>query len=133
MAAQIVAGAPAGLLDGAALVPVPSHPSQRRARGFDPAEQLARALVRRTRLALSPCLRRSGAAARQLGASRAVRRRPGRVAIVVRGRAPARAVLVDDVHTTGATLHAAARALRVAGSGEVVTVTYARTLRRPQG
>jgi predicted amidophosphoribosyltransferase len=37
-------------------------------------------------------------------------------------------VLVDDVHTTGATLDACARALRGAGSSTVVAVTYARTL-----
>jgi predicted amidophosphoribosyltransferase len=32
------------------------------------------------------------------------------------------------VHTTGATLHACARALRTAGSSTVVAVVYARTL-----
>jgi predicted amidophosphoribosyltransferase len=37
-------------------------------------------------------------------------------------------ILVDDVHTTGATLDACARALKDAGSGPVVAVTYARTL-----
>jgi predicted amidophosphoribosyltransferase len=79
------------------------------------------------------CLRRGGAATPQLGASRAVRRRAGRVAIVARGPAPGRVALVDDVHTTGATLEAAAGALLAAGTREVVAVTYARTLRRPEG
>jgi predicted amidophosphoribosyltransferase len=37
-------------------------------------------------------------------------------------------VLVDDVHTTGATLHACAQALREAGAGRVVAITWARTL-----
>jgi predicted amidophosphoribosyltransferase len=39
------------------------------------------------------------------------------------------AILVDDVHTTGATLDACARALRGAGAREVRAITYARTLR----
>ena len=46
------------------------------------------------------------------------------------GRAPPRALLVDDVHTTGATLDACARALLEASAGEVVAITYTRTLRR---
>lgn len=134
MAAQIAAGIPSHLLGApgdVALVPVPSHPVRRRARGFDPAEQLARALARRTGARVSPCLRRGGPAAAQLGASRAARRRPGRVAIVAGASPPARAALVDDVHTTGATLDAAARALRAAGAAEVVAIAYARTLRGP--
>jgi predicted amidophosphoribosyltransferase len=37
-----------------------------------------------------------------------------------------RVLLVDDVHTTGATLSAAARVLRSAGADAVVAVTLAR-------
>ncbi|MCA1682525.1 MAG: double zinc ribbon domain-containing protein [Actinobacteria bacterium] len=128
MAAQIAAGAPPRLLAGAAIVAVPAHPGRRRTRGYDPAELLARALARRTGLALACPLRRGAGAVRQLGAPRAVRRAPGRLRIAAVRDAPADVLLVDDVHTTGATLDACAVALRGAGAGRVVAVTWARAL-----
>jgi predicted amidophosphoribosyltransferase len=134
MAAQIVAGAPAGLLGpGRVLVPVPTAASRRRARGFDQAERLAAAIGRRTGLPIARCLRRRGAATRQAGASRAARRAPGRVVVRVHGEAPPIAVLIDDVHTTGATLEACARALLDKGSEDVCAITYARALRSRYG
>ena len=129
MAAQIAACAPPALLSaGATLVAVPAHPRRRRARGFDPAELLAQALARRTGLPLERALQRDAAAARQLGASRSQRHQLDRLGFEPRQRAPPRAVLVDDVHTTGATLHACAAALRSAGARHVVAITWARAL-----
>jgi predicted amidophosphoribosyltransferase len=129
MAAQLAAGAPRGLLDGATLVPVPPAPSRRRRRGYDHADLLARALARRTGLPVVHPLRRASGP-RQLGAGRTVRLASGRLEIRAKGRVPSVAALVDDVHTTGATLDACARALRDAGAERVVAVTYTRTLRR---
>jgi predicted amidophosphoribosyltransferase len=124
MAAQELAQAPPGLLDGA-LVPVPAAPLRGRLRGFDPAEEIARELARITGLPLEPCLRRSQGA-RQVGRSRSARlAAPPRVR--ARSAAPCAAILVDDVLTTGATLTACARALRAGGSRRVVALTFARS------
>jgi ComF family protein len=128
MAAQIAAGLPRGFADGATLVPVPLHPRRRRVRGYDQAELLAGALARRLGLPLGRPLRRVGAPTRQMGAGRRERREHGRIELQVRGRAPGLALLVDDVHTTGATLDACAAALRTAGARRVAAVTYARAL-----
>lgn len=117
----------AAALADAPLVPAPFAPARRRARGFDPAELLARRLAARTGRPVVRCLRRADGAGRQVGAARAARLRAA--GVVAHGRPPPAAVLVDDVHTTGATLDACARALRAAGTRIVGAATYARTVR----
>ena len=111
-----------------AVVPVPPHRGRLRRRGFDPAALLAAGVAARAGLALAPCLRRADRGRRQVGAGRSLRRSAGRFAAVVTATPPRAVVLVDDVHTTGATLDACARALAAGGSGWIVAVTYARTL-----
>ena len=129
MAAHMAANLPASLRDPAAvLVPVPGLPARRRARGFDPARVLTVALARRTERPLTDCLRRTGPVRRQVGAGRSARRAPGRIDVRVRGSPPPLALLVDDVHTTGATLDACARALVAGGTTVLAAVSYARTL-----
>ncbi|MDX6724006.1 MAG: hypothetical protein QOD73_2410 [Solirubrobacteraceae bacterium] len=131
MAAQIVANAPPGLLAGGVhLVAVPTPPARRRARGFDHAGRLTAAIARRTGLPVSECLRRTGPAPRQARArGRAARLMAGRIQLEVAGSVPKAAVLVDDVHTTGATLRACGRKLEMNGALRVSAVAYARALR----
>jgi len=127
LAAPLAAGA-GDLVGGSTLVPVPADPRRRRRRGFDHAALLAQALGRRTGAPVSACLRR-GPAPRQLGAGRSARlAAAGRTAPTAHGPAPEHAVLVDDVHTTGATLDSCARALRAAGARTVIALSATRAL-----
>ena len=109
-----------------AVVPVPPGRWRWRWRGFDPAEELALAVSELAGIPVRPCLCRSGGR-RQVGRRRADRLSdPPRV--WARDEAPRRALLVDDVWTTGATLSACARALREAGSRRIVALTLARAI-----
>lgn len=109
------------------LVPVPTATSRVRQRGYDQAKLLARELSRQTRLPYLDCLMRGGQA-HQVGASRTQRLQQLakayrlKKAALVRG---ADIILVDDVITTGATLEAAAKVLRVAGARHVDAIVYA--------
>jgi ComF family protein len=129
MATQIAAGVPERLLEAAALVPVPLHPTRLRRRGFNQAALLATALAPRVGLPTVDCLERRGWAGPQVGLGRGDRAAAVRQAIAPRSaaRIPERALLVDDVATTGATLAACVAALRSAGAREVAAVAYART------
>jgi predicted amidophosphoribosyltransferase len=120
------------------LVPVPSAPATRRARGHDPVGAMAataasylratglhvdvRAVLRQGRTVSD----QSGldVDARQANLSEALAvRRPA----LVRGR---RVVIVDDIVTTGATAGEAARALRHAGAAVIGIACVAGTVRR---
>jgi predicted amidophosphoribosyltransferase len=99
-------------------------------RGDHPAERLAGELARRWELPMAPLLRRTGIAGRQTGLPLEERSRNVRGAFTGSGgEVPRRVVLVDDVYTTGATVSAAASALRAAGATRVDVVTFARTIR----
>ena len=108
---------------------IPADPARLLVRGHHPAEQLARQLAGRWRLPAAALLVRTGAApsVRQTGLPRADRLRNARGAFVSVAAIPPSVVLVDDVYTTGATVSAAATALRHAGARHVDVVTFART------
>jgi ComF family protein len=129
MAEELVARAPEGLLRGV-LVPVPGHPRRRRRHGFNQAQLIARALGRAASLPVRKSLRRVNVPA-QVGLERVARlhNARGSVRLPPGVTGPLRAVLVDDVYTTGATLDACARALRASGTREVAAITFARAVR----
>jgi ComF family protein len=102
------------------LVPIPLHRARLRQRGYDQALELAKPLARALHLPLLPdALRRVRATTPQseLDAARRKGNLRGAFTVAPDARLPAHVALVDDVMTTGATLHAAARALRRAGAG----------------
>jgi len=99
-------------------------------RGHQPARDLATALGERWDIPIACLLTRTRSVARQTGLPRAERRRNMRGAFVATcAVVPPRVALVDDVYTTGATVDAAAAALRAAGAAEVHVVTLARAVR----
>ena len=113
-----------------ALLPVPLHRGRLRQRGYDQALELARPLATALDLPLrSDLLQRVRATAAQSELDAAARRRNLRDAFHVPDcAAPAHVVLIDDVMTTGATLHAAATALRRAGVARIDAWVCARAL-----
>lgn len=113
------------------LVPIPLHRARLRQRGYDQALELARPLSRRLGLPLRAIgLHRAHDTPPQSRLDAAQRRRNLRDAFAWNANAPppTHAILIDDVMTTGATLHAAAQALRRAGAQRVDAWVCARTL-----
>jgi predicted amidophosphoribosyltransferase len=108
---------------------VPADPNRRLKRGHNPAEQLAIEVGACWELPVAPLLARSHGVAPQRGLPLAERRRNVRGVFRATGDAPGTLVLVDDVYTTGATVSAAATALRKAGARCVEVVTFARAVR----
>lgn len=104
-------------LEADAVVPVPLHRARLAERGYNQALELARPLARTLGVRLLPNqLQRVRATTAQTGLSGAARRRNLREAFALRGAAPARVLLVDDVMTTGTTLAACADTLKRAGT-----------------
>jgi ComF family protein len=116
------------------LVPVPLHRWRIWSRGFNQAALIARALTRTTGIANDPLLLqrvRSTPVLRGLGARGRARAVAGafRIAPNARDRLRGKAiVLIDDVHTSGATSDACTRSLLGAGAASVTILCWARVL-----
>lgn len=129
LAARIAGAVPAPP-PGAVLVPVPLGPRRLAARGFNQSLLIARELARRWGRPVAEPLARVREEPAQRGASATARARQaaGAFAAAGPGPVPADAVLVDDVHTTGATLADCARALRAGGARTVSAACFARVV-----
>ncbi|RDZ26485.1 ComF family protein [Lysobacter silvisoli] len=120
---------PPALPAATALVAVPLARRRLRARGYDQGRELARPLARALGVPLlGGALRRVRDTAAQSRLDAPARRRNLRGAFLATfdGAPPPRVLLVDDVMTTGATLHAAAAALKRAGVAQVEAWVCAR-------
>ncbi len=115
------------------LVPVPLHRKRLCERHFNQAEEIARALSLHTGLPAVKALRRNRQTETQTHLNRKQRMENlrGAFSISARGRrcigtSAAGAILVDDVLTTGSTVHECAGTLRRAGFKKVFVVTVMR-------
>jgi ComF family protein len=109
------------------LVPVPLAGKRLKSRGYNQSEYLARALGKRCGIPVNPAaLRRIRETPTQTALTPEERLANVSGAFRGQGVKGIRVVLVDDVFTTGATLVAAATALKQAGAAQVEAVTFAR-------
>ena len=110
-----------------AVVPVPLHHSRRRKRGFNQAELLAGSVAGRLRAPVSDTLEAVRSTRDQIELSAAQRRANVAGAYKAKGPLRGRILLVDDVFTTGATMHACAETLLRAGASEIHALSLCRT------
>ena len=118
----------------AVLVPVPLHRRRQFSRRYNQSTELARALSLLVGVPVDPLLvRRMKNTRQQVGLSRDARQRniagafqpSPDISSRLRGR---RAIIVDDVVTTGATVKAVTRALRAGGAERIDVISFARVV-----
>lgn len=121
--------------DAELLVPVPLHRWRIWSRGFNQAALIAQAVARASGVPADPHLLRRVKATpplRGLGARGRARAVAGAFRVVGSDRLAGRAVvLVDDVHTSGATSDGCTSILRRAGASSVTILCWARVLAEP--
>ena len=109
-----------------AVVPVPLHSSRRRKRGFNQAELLARELGRRMQIpvyARAVFRIRNTRPQKQLDGRERQENLKGAFAVSKRWNCPKSVLLVDDIYTTGSTIHRIAGLLKKAGVQKVYFMT----------
>ena len=115
------------------VLPMPSTRFRRLDRGYNQCAYLAEALAKRLdRKYDASILRRKGHPKRQAGLDEEERRENAKDSFAVRRPALVRGrtvLVVDDIQTTGATLSAAAEALKAAGAWRVLTLALAKSVK----
>jgi ComF family protein len=120
-----------------AIIPVPLHYARRMVRTFNQAGELARCLSRLAQKPLLPdAIVRVKWTRQQVGLGEKAREDNlrGAFKMTQSGQESVfgkRLILVDDVYTTGATVNAAARALKKAGAADITVLTFAMALDAP--
>ena len=121
------------LKEGWTLVPVPLHRSRLRHRHFNQAAEIARVLSARTGLPWIEALRRTRRTDTQTLLNRKQRMDNLRGAFSINrhgkrwiSNKPTGALIVDDVLTTGSTVHECAKTLRKAGVKHIAVITVMR-------
>jgi ComF family protein len=112
------------------ILPIPTATSRVRERGFDHTALLAKHIGYQLQMPYTQVLRRTGHT-RQLGARREERLTQLADSISVKNSRPVRGrhvLLIDDVITTGGTIIAATKALRLAGAASVDALLFAKRL-----
>jgi len=115
-----------------AIVPVPLHATRQRERGFNQAAILAEDLARRSGIRLCDCLKRIRYTTSQTTFDREQRMENLRGAFRMRQHRDVRnlhLLLIDDILTTGSTVHECARVLLDAGAASVRVATVARAVK----
>jgi ComF family protein len=109
------------------VVPIPTVMAHIRERGYDHTLLIARMFAKKRRLSMRRVLSRV-TSTRQRGASRDDRIAQAKAAFIVRQQLDPSVsyLIIDDIVTTGATVHYAAEALRAAGARDVWIAAIAR-------
>ncbi len=111
------------------LVPTPLHPSRRRSRGYNQAEQIAITISEMTEVPIAKdCLVQIRATPEQKSLGISERKKNVKNAFTCNGDITDKHILlVDDVVTTCATINEISRCLRKEGAKEITVLALART------
>jgi len=109
------------------IVNIPSTADKVRVRGFDTVGELSSGLAKRTKIQHRPALRFTRKIQDQVGLDRNARNENLSSAFTSRGLITGQIALIDDVITTGATVTAAAKSLRICGAKKIIAISLCRT------